>query len=85
MMGINPPTAVLLLREYVDLQPGDWVAQNAANSGVGRLVIAIAKTRGLRTINFVRRAELVAELKAAGGDIVVVDEVQDRVVWRFLD
>jgi NADPH:quinone reductase-like Zn-dependent oxidoreductase len=58
----------------IDLQPGDWVAQNAANSGVGRSVIAIAKARGLRTINFVRRAELIAELKAAGGDIVLVDE-----------
>jgi len=74
MLGINPPTAALLLREYVDLEPGDWVAQNAANSGVGRSVIAIAKARGLRTINFVRRAELIAELKAAGGDIVLVDE-----------
>ena len=74
MLGINPPTAALLLREYVDLEPGDWVAQNAANSGVGRSVIAIAKARGLRTINFVRRAELIAELKVAGGDIVLVDE-----------
>jgi NADPH:quinone reductase-like Zn-dependent oxidoreductase len=81
MLGINPPTATLLLSEYVDLQPGDWVAQNAANSGVGRAVIAIAKSRGLRTINFIRRAELVAELKAAGGDIVLVDEagVLDKV------
>src|SRR5260370_3954279 len=81
MLGINPPTAALLLREYVDLEPGDWVAQNAANSGVGRSVIAIAKARKLRTINFVRRAELVAELKAAGGDIVLVDEagVLDKV------
>ena len=47
MLGINPPTAALLLRAYVDLQPGDSVAQNAANSGVGRSVIAIAKSRGL--------------------------------------
>jgi NADPH:quinone reductase-like Zn-dependent oxidoreductase len=81
MLGINPPTAAFLLREYVDLQPGDWVAQNAANSGVGRSVIAIAKARGLRTINFVRRPELIAELKAAGGDVVLVDEagVLDKV------
>jgi NADPH:quinone reductase-like Zn-dependent oxidoreductase len=40
MLGINPPTAALLSSEYVDLQPGDWVAQNAANSCVGRSVIA---------------------------------------------
>ena len=55
MLAINPPTAALLLSEYVDLQPGEWVVQNAANSGVGRWVIAFAKTRGLKTVNIVRR------------------------------
>jgi NADPH:quinone reductase-like Zn-dependent oxidoreductase len=73
MLGINPPTAALLLSEYVDLKPGEWVVQNAANSGVGRWVIAFAKTRGLKTVNIVRRPELVAELEAIGGDVVVVD------------
>ncbi len=73
MLAINPPTAALLLSEYVDLKPGDWVVQNSANSGVGRWVIAFAKTRGLKTVNIVRRPELVAELKAIGGDVVVVD------------
>jgi NADPH:quinone reductase-like Zn-dependent oxidoreductase len=73
MLGINPPTAALLLSEYVDLKPGEWVVQNAANSGVGRWVIAFAKTRGLKTVNIVRRRELVAELEAIGGDVVVVD------------
>jgi NADPH:quinone reductase-like Zn-dependent oxidoreductase len=81
MLGINPPTAALLLSEYVDLQPGEWVVQNAANSGVGRWVIAFAKTRGLKTVNIVRRPELVAELEAIGGDFVVVDapDVPDRI------
>jgi NADPH:quinone reductase-like Zn-dependent oxidoreductase len=36
-------------------------------------VIAFAKTRGLRTVNIVRRAELVTDLQAAGGDVVLVD------------
>ena len=35
-------------------------------------MIAIAKSRGLKTINIVRRTELVAELQAAGGDVVLV-------------
>ena len=74
MLGINPPTAALLLNESIDLRLGDWVAQNAANSGVGRSLIAIARARGLKTINFVRRPELVPELQAAGGDLVVVDQ-----------
>jgi NADPH:quinone reductase-like Zn-dependent oxidoreductase len=68
MLAINPPTAALLLSEYVNLKPGEWVVQNSANSGVGRWVIAFAKTRGLKTVNIVRRSELVAELKAIGGD-----------------
>src|SRR5260370_4312963 len=81
MLGINPPTAALLLSEYVALSPGDWVIQNAGNSGVGRSVIAFAKDRGLRTVSLVRRQELIDELAAAGGDIVLVDgaEVSARV------
>jgi len=73
MLAINPPTGALLLSEYVKLSPGDWVIQNAGNSGVGRSVIAFAKDRGLRTVSLVRRQELIAELGAAGGDVVLVD------------
>ena len=51
-----------------------WVVQNAANSGVGRSLIAVAKTRGLKTINLVRRPELIPELQAFGADLVVMDE-----------
>src|ERR1700756_470802 len=60
MLAINPPTAALLLSEYVDLRPGEWVVQNAANSGVGRWLIAFEKTRGLKTVTIVRRPELLA-------------------------
>jgi hypothetical protein len=28
MLGINPPTASLLLDEASDLKPGDWIVQN---------------------------------------------------------
>lgn len=73
MLRINPPTAALMLSEYVDLRPGDWIIQNAGNSGVGRSVIALAKNRGLRTISLVRRPELIRELEAAGGDVVAPD------------
>jgi NADPH:quinone reductase-like Zn-dependent oxidoreductase len=73
MLAINPPTAALLLSEYVNLKPSEWVVQNSANSAVGRWVIAFAKTRGLKTVNIVRRHELVPELQAIGGDVVVVD------------
>jgi NADPH:quinone reductase-like Zn-dependent oxidoreductase len=73
MVRINPPTAQLMLSDFVDLEAGDWVIQNVANSAVGRLLIVLARQRGLRTVNVVRRAELAGELEALGADIVVVD------------
>src|SRR6266403_1501646 len=73
MMGVNPPTAYLLLTDIVKLPRGSWVIQNGANSGVGRAAVAIAKSLGLRTVNVVRRDEVVAEMKALGGDVVLVD------------
>jgi NADPH:quinone reductase-like Zn-dependent oxidoreductase len=73
MMGVNPPTAYLLLTDIVKLPRGSWVIQNGANSGVGRATVAIAKSLGFRTVNVVRRDEVVAEMKALGGDVVLVD------------
>lgn len=73
MLRINPPTAWRMLHDFENLQEGDWVVQNASNSGVGRAVIKIAKRMGLRTINLVRRAELIDELQALGGDHVLLD------------
>lgn len=73
MLGINPATAYLLLTGFVTLPPGAWVIQNAANSGVGRALIGIAKSLGLKTVNVVRREDVVADLKASGGDVVLVD------------
>jgi NADPH:quinone reductase-like Zn-dependent oxidoreductase len=73
-LGSNPPTAALILSEYIDLKPGDWVVQNGGNSGVGRSFIAIAKLRGIRTISLVRRREMIDELKATGADLVLMDE-----------
>jgi NADPH:quinone reductase-like Zn-dependent oxidoreductase len=73
MLRINPPTAALLLSEYMSLKAGDWIVQNAANSGVGRAVIAFVRERGIRTVNLARRPELFDELTAAGGDLVLLD------------
>jgi trans-2-enoyl-CoA reductase len=52
--------------------------QNAANSGVGRAVIQLAGMLGLRTLNVVRREELIPELKAIGADVVVCEEADLR-------
>src|SRR5881394_1668373 len=81
MLKINPMTAWRLLHGYVDLARGDWVIQNAANSAAGRAVIQIAHELGFKTVNVVRRPELIEELRAEGGDIVLVDhdKLRDEV------
>ena len=73
MMTVNPPTAMLMLSEFVDLQPGDWVIQNAANSAVGGYLVQLAKLRGINTINVVRRESAIAAVREAGAEHVVVD------------
>src|SRR5438477_3464826 len=85
MLKINPMTAWRLLHDYVDLARGDWLIQNAANSAVGRAAIQIAHELGYKTVNVVRRSELISELRAEGGDVVLVDsenlrrEVEDAI------
>jgi trans-2-enoyl-CoA reductase len=73
MLKINPMTAWRLLHDYVDLKKGDWLIQNAANSAAGRAVIQIAGELGYKTVNVVRRAELIDELRMEGGHVVLVD------------
>ncbi|HYY35623.1 MAG TPA: 2-enoyl thioester reductase domain-containing protein [Candidatus Binatia bacterium] len=85
MLKINPMTAWRLLHDYVDLERSDWLIQNAANSAAGRAVIQIAHELGYKTVNVVRRSELIGELRAEGGDVVLVDsenlrrEVEDAI------
>src|SRR5438309_8264961 len=78
MLKINPMTAWRLLHDYVDLARGDWLIQNAANSAAGRAVIQIAHELGYKTVNVVRRAELIDELRAESGDVVLVDNEKLR-------
>ena len=73
MLKINPPTAYLMLTRYRDLAAGDWLIQNAANSGVGSYLISLAKACGVHTVNIVRRTDLTASLEEQGADVVLVD------------
>jgi len=57
--------------EELALKPGEWLLQTAACSTLGRVVLQIARLRGFKTINVVRRREQVEELKALGADEVI--------------
>jgi len=73
MLRVNPPTAWLMLHDFVAPKPGQWVIQNAANSGVGHCLIRLAREAGVKTVNVVRRAELAEGLRAIGADVVLLD------------
>src|SRR5437868_4092744 len=73
MLKVNPITAWRMIHDFVSLRKGDWLIQNAANSGAGQCVIQIARELGFKSVNVVRRPELVEELRSLGGDAVLVD------------
>ena len=73
MLRVNPPTAYLLLHRYVAPSAGQWIVQNAANSGVGHCIIRLARESGMKSVNVVRRQELIDPLLAAGADAVLID------------
>ncbi|CAO3628676.1 unnamed protein product [Cunninghamella blakesleeana] len=77
-LSVNPCTAYCMLKNFVSLEKGDYVIQNAANSAVGQAVIQIAKAWGLNTINVVRNRpnidELRDELEKLGATHVITDD-----------
>ncbi|MDG2198022.1 MAG: zinc-binding dehydrogenase [SAR324 cluster bacterium] len=73
MLEVNPATTKFILDHYVDLKPGDWVFQNAANSAVSRYLIQLARARGVHTLNIIRREGLEKELSEIGADLVMVE------------
>lgn len=81
MIGINGATAWAMLHDYAELSPGAWIAQTAATSATAGYVRALARSRGLRVLDIVRRPESVGDLRAAGADAVLAesDDLAARV------
>ena len=50
-------TAYVVLHDFVQLRPGDWVGFNLANSDVGQNLIALARRAGIKTLAVVRRED----------------------------
>ena len=86
-MLINPCTAYRMLRDFVSLEPGDWLIQNGANSAVGQAVIQLARLQGVKTVNVVRDREDIAVLKSRlsglGADLVLTEEELRAASRRF--
>lgn len=78
-LSVNPFTAAGLLQ---GLQPGDSVLLNAANSALGRMLLLLAKRRGLRAIALVRSLQHRDALLALGADAVLCDGPDLADQWQ---
>ena len=54
---VNPMTALLMLSEALDNQPGMRILINAANSAIGKMLVRIAHFKGMQPRVVVRRAQ----------------------------
>ena len=86
LITVNGFTAYFLLKDFVKLKQGDWLIQNAANSNVGRYLIALAKLHSIKTVNIVRREDIIPELKQLGSTEIIIDKehMQENVLSRIL-
>lgn len=73
------PFSSIALLEWLQLERGDWIIQNAANGAVGKLVAKLARPRGIKVLSLVRRAEAVAELEALGMAPVISTDAEDWI------
>jgi NADPH:quinone reductase-like Zn-dependent oxidoreductase len=74
MVGINPMTALRLLRDYGNPEAdARWIGQTAGNSAVGEYLVKLAKHYGHRTLSVVRREAAAGQVRSWGGDVAVVD------------
>jgi NADPH:quinone reductase-like Zn-dependent oxidoreductase len=74
---VNPTTAYAMTQRVLKVLPHQWLLQTAAASVVGKMVVALGKHFGFKTINAVRRRDQVQELKDLGADEVVVTDDED--------
>jgi NADPH:quinone reductase-like Zn-dependent oxidoreductase len=61
------PMSACILLEDLQLEPGDWMIQNAAAGAVGKVVNVLARERGIKVINLVRRKESLVGLDVEYG------------------
>jgi NADPH:quinone reductase-like Zn-dependent oxidoreductase len=87
MIGINPMTALAMLRNYGDpSMPDRWIGQTAGNSAVGEYLIKLARRFGWKTISVVRREAAAEQVRSWGGDrVVIADDNLESSVAQSLN
>ncbi|MGF6821472.1 NADPH2:quinone reductase [Microbacterium sp. ZKA21] len=76
---ISMPFSTISLLQFLEVDEGDWIVQNAANGAVGRMLAQLGKARGVNVLGLVRRAEGIEELRSQGIENVLSTDQDD---WR---
>ncbi|MDQ0647870.1 NADPH2:quinone reductase [Microbacterium natoriense] len=74
---VSMPFSTISLLEFLEVKPGDWIVQNAANGAVGRMLAQLGAARGVNVLGLVRRSAGVEELRAQGIENVVATDQSD--------
>ena len=76
---VSMPFSTVTLLQFLEVEEGDWIVQNAANGAVGRMLAQLGRARGVNVLGLVRRSAGVEELRAQGIENVIATDQDD---WR---
>lgn len=73
------PLSALMLLEFMEVKPGQWVVQNAASGAVGKALAMLGRARGVKVLSLVRSEASAASLHALGITWVLSTDAPD---WK---
>lgn len=84
---VNPATAFRMLRDFVNLNPGDTIIQNGANSAVGQAAIQLCKIWNINSVNVIRNRPNVNELKdtlksLGATEVLTEEEIRTTTLFK---
>jgi mitochondrial enoyl-[acyl-carrier protein] reductase / trans-2-enoyl-CoA reductase len=86
-LTVNPCTSYRMLKDFVDLQPGDTVIQNGANSSCGQYAIQLCHAWQVNCIGVVRNRPDIDELKKVlkemgAAEVLTEEELQTTAIFE---
>jgi NADPH:quinone reductase-like Zn-dependent oxidoreductase len=77
LMVLNPLTALVMVRNVLGVEADQWLLMSAGASAVSKMVAAIGRHFGFKTISLVRSRQAVSKNSELLGDVVIITSEQD--------
>ncbi|XP_063707962.1 enoyl-[acyl-carrier-protein] reductase, mitochondrial-like [Culicoides brevitarsis] len=86
-INVNPCTAYRMLKDFVDLKPGDTVFQNGANSACGQIIIQLCRNWGVNCVCVVRDRPNIEQLRSylmnlGAAHVMTAEELTQTLVFN---